>query len=74
MTWKAFQNAIRVDVALGGSLNTVLHIPAIARELGIEIDLDMFDRLSRETPQVAAVKPAGHTTSRIWMKLAAYQQ
>jgi dihydroxy-acid dehydratase len=59
MTWKAFQNAIRVDVALGGSLNTVLHIPAIARELGIEIDLDIFDRLSRETPQVAAVKPAG---------------
>jgi dihydroxy-acid dehydratase len=59
MTWKAFQNAIRVDVALGGSLNTVLHIPAIARELGIEIDLDIFDRLSRETPQIVAVKPAG---------------
>jgi dihydroxy-acid dehydratase len=59
MTGKAFQNAVRVDVALGGSLNTVLHIPAIARELGIEIDVDMFDRLSRETPQVAAVKPAG---------------
>jgi dihydroxy-acid dehydratase len=59
MTWKAFQNAIRVDVTLGGSLNTVLHIPAIARELGIEIDLDIFDRLSKETPQVVAVKPAG---------------
>jgi dihydroxy-acid dehydratase len=59
MTAKAFENAIRTDVALGGSLNAVLHIPAIARELGIRIDLDLFDRLSRETPHIAALKPAG---------------
>ena len=59
VTPKAFENAIRVDIALGGSLNTVLHIPAIANELGLEIDLDIFDRLSRETPHIAAVKPAG---------------
>jgi dihydroxy-acid dehydratase len=59
MTTEAFENAIRVDMAMGGSTNTVLHIPAVAREAGIEIDVDQFDRISRETPNLCSIIPAG---------------
>ena len=59
MTKDAFENAIRVDMAMGGSTNTVLHIPAIAREAGIDIDVGMFDTISRETPNLCAIIPAG---------------
>jgi dihydroxy-acid dehydratase len=59
MTRNAFENAIRVDMAMGGSTNTVLHIPAIAREAGIDIDVDMFDKISRETPNLCSIIPAG---------------
>jgi len=59
MTEKAFRNAIKVDVAIGGSLNTVLHIPAISRELGIELGLETFDKISRDTPHITGIKPAG---------------
>jgi dihydroxy-acid dehydratase len=59
MTPEAFENAIRVDMAMGGSTNTVLHIPAVAREAGIEIDVDQFDRISRETPNLCSIIPAG---------------
>jgi len=59
MTSEAFENAIRVDMAMGGSTNAVLHIPAIARDAGIEIDLDLFDRISRKTPHLCAIIPAG---------------
>lgn len=59
MTTDAFENAIRVDMAMGGSTNAVLHIPAIAREAGIEIGLDLFDRISRETPNLCSIIPAG---------------
>lgn len=59
MTREAFENAIRVDLALGGSTNTALHIPAIAHELGINIDLQVFDELSRTTPHLADMRPAG---------------
>jgi len=59
MTAGAFKNAIRVDMAMGGSTNTVLHIPAIAREAGIDIDADLFDRISRETPNLCSIIPAG---------------
>ncbi len=62
MTDRAFLNAIKVDVAIGGSLNTVLHIPAISRELGIELELDTFDKVSRTTPHIVDVKPAGPFT------------
>lgn len=55
----AFENAIMIDMALGGSTNTVLHLPAIAAELGIRISLDVFDRLSRRTPQIASLRPGG---------------
>ncbi len=59
MTRKAFENAIRVDLALGGSTNTVLHIPAIAREAGVDLPLEVFDKLSRQTPHLADMLPAG---------------
>lgn len=59
MTPQAFENAIRVDMAMGGSTNAVLHIPAIAREAGIQIDVDLFERISRETPHLCAIIPTG---------------
>jgi len=59
MTEKAFENAIRVDLAIGGSTNVVLHLPAIANELGLEVRLDAFDKLSRKTPCICAVIPNG---------------
>jgi len=59
MTENAFKNAIRVDMAMGGSTNAVLHIPAIARECGIDIDVDLFDEISRETPNLCSIIPAG---------------
>lgn len=60
MTRNAFENAIRIDMALGGSTNTALHIPAIAHEAGVEISLDTFDRISRDTPHVSNMLPGGH--------------
>jgi dihydroxy-acid dehydratase len=59
MTKNAFENAIRIDMALGGSTNTTLHIPAIAHEAGIELSLDAFDAISRETPHVCNMLPGG---------------
>jgi dihydroxy-acid dehydratase len=59
MTDAAFENAIRVDMAMGGSTNAVLHIPAIAKEVGIDIDVDLFDKISRETPHLCSIIPAG---------------
>ncbi|HEY3488626.1 MAG TPA: dihydroxy-acid dehydratase [Candidatus Deferrimicrobiaceae bacterium] len=59
MTRAAFENAIRVDVALGGSSNTVLHLLAIAREAGVDLPLSEFDRIARETPQLTTVTPVG---------------
>jgi len=62
MTHKAFKNAIKVDMALGGSTNTVLHLPAVASQLAIELPLDLFDKLSRETPHICDMDPAGPYT------------
>jgi dihydroxy-acid dehydratase len=59
LTRAAFENAIRVDLALGGSSNTVLHLLAIANEAGIELPLETFDILSKQTPQLASMNPAG---------------
>jgi dihydroxy-acid dehydratase len=59
MTRAAFENAIRVDLALGGSSNTVLHLLAIARDAGVELPLELFDILAKETPQLASMNPAG---------------
>jgi dihydroxy-acid dehydratase len=59
LTRNAFENAIRVDLALGGSSNTVLHLLAIAREAGIDLPLSEFDRLARTTPQLTTISPGG---------------
>jgi len=56
---KAFLNAIMVDMALGGSTNTVLHLAAIAREAGISLPLDTFDKMSRNTPKICDLRPSG---------------
>ncbi|MDI6615522.1 MAG: dihydroxy-acid dehydratase, partial [Syntrophaceae bacterium] len=58
-TLKAFENAIAVDMALGCSTNTVLHIPAIAHEAGITLDLDLFNAISRKTANICYLSPAG---------------
>ncbi|MCK4532323.1 dihydroxy-acid dehydratase [bacterium] len=59
MTKEAFINAIVVDMALGGSTNTVLHLPAIAREAGVELPLSLFDEISRKVPHIANIRPGG---------------
>jgi dihydroxy-acid dehydratase len=59
MTKEAFENAIHVDMALGGSTNTVLHLTAIAKESGVTLDLDLFDRISNEVPQLCSLLPGG---------------
>jgi len=59
MTKEAFENAVRADVALGGSSNTVLHLLAIAREAGVELPLEIFDVLSKDTPQLVSMNPGG---------------
>ncbi|RJX28568.1 MAG: dihydroxy-acid dehydratase [Desulfarculus sp.] len=59
LTPAAFENACRVDLALGGSTNTCLHLPAIAHEAGVEFTLTDFDRLSQSTPHLALLSPAG---------------
>jgi dihydroxy-acid dehydratase len=59
MTKNAFENAIRVDMALGGSTNTTLHIPAIAYDAGIDLSLEMFDTISKQTPHICSMIPGG---------------
>jgi len=56
---EAFENAIMVDMALGGSTNAVLHIKAIAEEAGIDLPLEVFDRLARSVPHLCDMRPAG---------------
>jgi len=59
VTKKSIANAVRVDMALGCSTNTVLHLPAIFAEAGLNVDLDIFDRLSKTTPNLCRLSPAG---------------
>jgi dihydroxy-acid dehydratase len=59
LTKEAFENAIAVVMALAGSTNAVLHLLAIAREAGVDLELDDFDRISRATPHLVDVRPAG---------------
>ena len=59
LTREAFENAMTVDVAIGGSSNTVLHLTAIAHEAGIEIPLPLFDEISRRTPYITKLSPGG---------------
>ena len=62
ITMGSFENAITVDMLIGGSTNTVLHLPAIANECGIKLSLDLFDEISRRTPHIVAIDPASHYT------------
>jgi dihydroxy-acid dehydratase len=57
LTEAAFRNAIRVDNALGGSSNTVLHLPAIAHEAGLTVPIDWFDQIAREAPHITDILP-----------------
>jgi dihydroxy-acid dehydratase len=59
MTKKAFENAITVDMALGGSTNTILHLKAAANEAGIDLPLELFDEISRRTPHLCNMSPGG---------------
>jgi dihydroxy-acid dehydratase len=56
---KSFENALRVDNAIGGSTNTCLHLIAVAREFGVALDLDVFDKISRVTKHIVALRPGG---------------
>ena len=59
MNLKAFENAILMDMTLGGSTNTVLHIPAIAHEAGVDLPLELFDKISKKTPHICDMLPGG---------------
>lgn len=58
-TREAFENAMAVDMALGCSTNTVLHVPAIAHEAGIHLDLELFNQISSRTPHLCSLRPGG---------------
>lgn len=60
----SFRNAIAVDMAIGGSTNTALHIPAISKEFGCPVTLDTFDEISRVVPHITSLRPAGPSTIR----------
>ncbi len=60
MTADAFYNALRVDMALGCSTNSMLHLPAIAHEAGVSLNLDMANEISQKTPNLCHLAPAGH--------------
>ena len=60
MTEEAFKNAIAADMALGCSTNSMLHLPAIAHECGIELDLELVNEISERTPNICHLAPAGH--------------
>ena len=59
LTRKAFENAMRVGMAVGGSTNMVLHMIAMAKEAGVEVSFETWDRLSRETPTLVKLAPSG---------------
>lgn len=61
MTEGAFHNALTIDMALGCSTNSMLHLPAIAHECGIELNLDMANEISNKTPNLCHLAPVGHT-------------
>jgi dihydroxy-acid dehydratase len=59
LTMEAFKNAIAVDMALGGSTNTTLHLPAIAKEAGLNLPLSMFDEIGKKVPHISSMVPSG---------------
>ena len=60
MTRKAFENAIRVIIALGGSTNAVLHLIAMAKSINVELDIDDFEKIGKKSPLLADLRPSGH--------------
>jgi len=64
ISWDSIINGIKLILAVGGSTNALLHIPAIAAELGFEVDIEIFDKLSRETPFICDVIPSGKHSFR----------
>ncbi len=60
LSFEAFENAVAVVQAMGGSTNSFLHLPAIAHEVGVKLTLDDFDRIGRSTPTIADLRPGGH--------------
>lgn len=67
MTEKAFENAIIVHSAIGGSTNATLHLPAIAKELGIKLNADLFDKVNHRIPHLGNINPSGkHLTESFW--------
>lgn len=67
LTTEAFENAVAVDMALGGSTNTALHLPAIAHAAGIELTLDHMDDIGKKTPHLCSMSPAGkHHIQDLW--------
>lgn len=59
VSMSSFRNAVRVDMAIGGSTNTALHIPAISKDFGQNVTLDLFDDISRQIPHITSLRPAG---------------
>ena len=68
LTKEAFTNAFTVDMAVGGSTNTVLHLPAIAREVGVELDLNWINEVSKRTPHLCSLRPGGFIIFKTWMR------
>lgn len=67
LTKPAFENAIKVHAALSGSTNALLHLPAVAHELGIEINAQWFDEINRQVPYLVDVQPSGkHVSEMVW--------
>ncbi len=67
MTKDAFMNAVTVDMAIGGSTNVALHLPAVAKEMGFELSLELFDNVSKKTPNICHLRPAGeHDMEDLW--------
>src|SRR5207249_8480020 len=60
LTYDAFENAIAVTNAIGGSTNAVLHLLALSREIGVKITLDDFERVRKKTPHIADMRPGGY--------------
>ena len=66
LTRAAFENAIRVHAAISGSTNALIHLPAIAHQLGIDVDEALFDRINRETPYLGNIQPSGKYLSELF--------
>lgn len=60
LTKESILNAVKVDMALGGSTNTVLHLPAMAKEVGFNLPIEIFDKISRQIPNIVLLEPAGN--------------